>query len=88
MFHYCGHCDYKSTRSYHYCGHCDFKSTRSYILLRHMDRRHAALEDDEDKKGEIDVLNGEGMKQDEMKLHQESIDVFKIYKLLQRMKNK
>ena len=27
-----------------------------------MARRHAALEDDEDKKGEIEVLNGEGMK--------------------------
>ena len=53
MFHYCGHCDYKSTRSYHYCGNCDFKSTRSYNLLRHMGRRHAALEDDENKKGEI-----------------------------------
>ena len=36
----------------------------------------------------IDVLNGEGMKQDEMKLHQKSIDIFEIYKLLQRMKNK
>ena len=44
-----------------------------------MARKHAALEDDEDKKGTIDVLNGEGMKQDEMKLHQESVDVFKIH---------
>ena len=72
----------------YYCGHCDFKSTRSYNLLRHIGRRHAALEDDENKKGEIYALNGEEMKQDEMNLHQESIDVLKIYKLLQRMKNK
>ena len=51
-----------------------------------MARKHAALEDDQDKKGEIEVLNGEGMKQDEMKLLEESIEVLKIYKLLQRMK--
>ena len=41
-----------------------------------------------EKKGEIYVLSGEGMKQDEMKLLEESIEVLKIYKLQQRMKNK
>ena len=51
-----------------------------------MARKHVAPEDDQDKKGEIDVLNGEGMKQDEMNLLEESIEVLKIYKLLQRMK--
>ena len=70
----------------HYCGHCDLKCTRRYNLKVHMERKHAALEDDQDKKGEIEVLNGEGMKQDEMKLLEESIEVLKIYKLLQRMK--
>ena len=39
-----------------------------------MARKHAALEDDQDKKGEIEVLNGEGMK-----LLEESIEVLKIY---------
>ena len=53
-----------------------------------MARKHVSLEDDQEKKGEIDVLNGEGIKQDEMKLLEESIEVLKIYKLLQRMKNK
>ena len=67
-----------------YCGHCDFKSTRRYILLVHIARKHAALED---KKGEIEVLNGEGMKQDEMKMLEESIEIKKIYKLLKRMKH-
>ena len=70
----------------HYCGHCDFKSNRRYNLKVHMARKHVAPEDDQDKKGEIDVLNGEGMKQDEMKLLEESEEVLKIYKLLQRMK--
>ena len=51
----------------HYCGHCDFKCTRRYNIKVHMGRKHAALEDDEDKKGETEVLNGEGMKQDEIK---------------------
>ena len=67
-----------------YCGHCDFKCTRRYNLKLHMARKHAALEDDQDKKGEIEVLNGEGMKQDEMKLLEESIEALQIYKLLQR----
>ena len=51
-----------------------------------MARKHVSLEDDQEKKGEIDVLNGEGIKQDEMKLLEENIEVLKIYKLLQRMK--
>ena len=34
-----------------------------------MARKHAALEDDQVKKEEIEALNGDGMKQDEMKLH-------------------
>ena len=31
-------------------------------------RKHAALEHDQEKRGEINVLNGDGMKQDEMNL--------------------
>ena len=36
-----------------------------------MHSKHAALQGDQEKKGEIDVLNGEGMKQDEIKLLEE-----------------
>ena len=59
----------------HYCGHSDFKSNRRYNLKVHKPRKHVALEDGQEKKGEIDVLNGEGMKQDEMKVLEESIEV-------------
>ena len=51
-----------------------------------MQRKHAALEDDQVRKGDIEVLNGEGTKQYELKLLEESIEVLKIYKQLKRMK--
>ena len=46
------------------CISCDFKTHKKYNLKVHIARKHVALEDDQEKKGEIDVVNGEGMKQD------------------------
>ena len=43
----------------HNYGHCDFKSNRRYNLKLHKARKLAALEDDQDKKGEIEWRRNE-----------------------------
>ena len=57
----------------HYCGHCDYNTKRRWVLAIHMKSVHKHQKDLEDE--EIDLFK-------------ESIEVWKIYKLLQRMRNK
>ena len=62
-----------------YCGHCEYKTTDRTELNGHMEIDHsederAPLAEDESFHQEEEVVN--------------AIEVWKIYKLLQRMKNK
>ena len=83
-----------------YCAHCDFKSKRKYNVKRHIGRKHAHIHNQEEDIGE-DIVGARVCtpftEQDEMnvkyeikdsELLEDSIEVKKIYKLLQRMKNK
>ena len=90
---------YSETVKMNYCAHCDFKSKRKYNVKIHMQRKHAPILDQEDVGQDIaggrvntpfTELNELHVK-DEVKdpeLLEDSIEVLKIYKLLQRMKNK
>ena len=82
-----------------YCAHCDFKSPYLSSMKRHIGRKHSHILNQEDV-GE-DIAGGrvntpftelnELHVKDEVKdpeLLEDSIEVLKIYKLLQRMKNK
>jgi len=82
-----------------YCAHCDFKSKRKYNVKRHIGRKHAPILDQEDVGEDIagSRVNTPFTEQDEVdvkdedkdpELLEDSIEVLKIYKLLQRMKNK
>ena len=82
-----------------YCAHCDFKSKRKYNVKTHMQRKHAPILDQEDVGQDIagGRVNTPFTEQDELhvkdevkdpELLEDSIEVLKIYKLLQRMKNK
>ena len=82
-----------------YCAHCNYKSTRMWCVKRHIGRKHSHILDQEDVDEDIagtsvctpfTELNELHVK-DEVKdpeLLEDSIEVLKIYKLLQRMKNK
>ena len=93
----CNKCS--ETVKMNYCAHCDFKSKRKYNVKTHMQRKHSPILDQEDV-GE-DIAAGRvntpftqpeiSNVKDEVKnqeLLEDSIEVLKIYKLLQRMKNK
>ena len=81
------------------CAHCDFKSKRKYNVKTHMQRKHSPILDQEDvgednaadrvntpfTQPEISNVKDEVNNQE---LLEDSIEVLKIYKLLQRMKNK
>ena len=93
----CNKCS--ETVKMNYCAHCDFKSKRKYNVKTHMQRKHAPILKQEDVGEDIAAgrvntpfteLNELHVK-DEVKdqeLLEDSIEVLKIYKLLQRMKNK
>ena len=69
----------------HYCAHCDYTSDRRWCVLRHQSRKHKMV------KEEIveHPLPMQSEKQStDWELMEDSIQVLKIYKLLQRMKNK
>ena len=68
----------------YYCGHCSYKSKISWILLSHLNQCHTDLELEQEKKP-IDMLNEEDQK-NKMKLKEESMDIFELCKLLQKMK--
>ena len=93
----CNKCS-KNLKIY-YCTYCDFKSKRKYNVKIQMQRKHAHILDQEDVGEDIDrarvctpfTESNEMHVKDEAKdpeLLEDSIEVLKIYKLLQRMKNK
>merc|ERR1712208_50505 len=80
-----------------YCAHCNYKSKRKYNVTRHMQRKHALTLEQEDvgkdiAEGRVNTPFTEQVElhvKDEVKdseLLEDSIEVLKIYKLLQRMK--
>ena len=82
-----------------YCAHCDFKSPYLSSMKRHIGIKHAPILDQEDVGEDIARARvhtpftepNEMHVKDEVKdpeLFENSIEVLKIYKLLQRMKNK
>ena len=93
----CNKCS--ETVKMNYCAHCDFKSKRKYNVKTHMQRKHAPILDQEDVGQDIagGRVNTPFTEQDELhvkdevidpELLEECIEVLKIYKLLQRIKNK
>ena len=82
-----------------YCTYCDFKSKRKYNVKRHIGIKHSHILDQEDVGEDIArarvctpfTEQDEMVVKDEVKnpeLLEDSIEVLKIYKLLQRMKNR
>ena len=82
-----------------YCAHCNYKSTRKYNVKRHIGIKHSHIHDQEDVGEDIAgarvrtpfTESNEMHVKDELKdpvLLEDIIEVLKIYKLLQRMKNK
>ena len=70
---------------FHYCAHCDYKSQRRSDVKRHQSRKH--------KTPNVEVIEHPlPIQIDEqpmnLDLMEDSIQVYKIFKLLQRMKNK
>ena len=69
----------------HYCAHCDYNSYCKSNVSRHQSRKHKMV------KEEVEDYPLPMQHEDQSKdwdLMEDSIQVFKIYKLLQRMKNK
>ena len=65
----------------HYCAHCDYNSERMYNLKVHQRNKHN-IEKERVHQQPIQT------QPTDWDLMEDSIQVFKIYKLLQRMKNK
>ena len=93
----CNKCS--ETVKMNYCSHCNYKTKRNFNMKRHIGRMHSAILKQE-YVGE-DIAGGREnttfTEQDELHVKDEvkdpvlledSIEVLKIYKLLQRMKNK
>ena len=68
----------------HFCAHCDYNSTSRWHVARHQSRKHKILKE-KVKECPVPIQNEEQPK--DRDLMEDSIQVFKIYKLLQRMKN-
>ena len=69
----------------YWCTHCNYNSERMYNLKVHQSRKHKMIKEE--------VVEPPPPMQSEEQftdwdLMEDSIEVFKIYKLLQRMKNK
>ena len=93
----CNKCS--ETVKMNYCAHCNYKTKRNFDMKRHIVRMHAHIHDQEDVGEDIAgaSVRTPFTEQDEMHLKDEvknpellvdSIEVLKIYKLLQRIKNK
>ena len=69
----------------HYCSHCDYNSHHKWCVKQHESRKHKMVKEEVVK----DPLPMQSKEQPtDWDLMEDSIEVFKIYKLLQRMKNK
>ena len=69
----------------HYCAHCDYNSERMYNLKLHQRNKHKMVKE-EVVEHPLPMQSEE--QSTDWELMEDSIEVFKIYKLLQRMKNK
>jgi len=63
----------------HFCTQCNYQSDDKWCVRRHQSRKHKMVKE-EVKECPLQLADRE--------LMEDSIQVFKIYKLLQRMKNK
>ena len=70
------------TDKFYYCAHCDFKSEYKHNMKRHMETKHSHTQEDVNQQTEP---SDKTVKCNDMV---EAAEVLKIYKLLQRMKNK
>ena len=80
-----------------YCGHCDYKSDYKSKVKRHIQVKHSHKQEDVDQDitgvrahtpfTQQEILNGKDEVKNQEQL-EDSFEVLKIYKLLQRMKNK
>ena len=69
-------------RMFHYCAHCNYKSDNRWCVRRHQSRKHKTPYDEV-------VEHPLPIQQPmDLDLMEDSIQVFKIFKLLQRMRNK
>ena len=93
----CNKCS--ETVKMNYCSHCNYKTKRNFDMKRHIGIKHAHILDQEDVGEDIARARvctpftepNEMHVKDELKdpvLLEDIIEVLKIYKLLQRMKNK
>ena len=64
-----------------YCAHCDYATKRQFDLKRHMERKHSHTQEDMNQQTET------SKERVECNNLGEAVEVWKIYKLLQRMKN-
>ena len=69
----------------HYCAHCNYNSHYRANLRRHQGTKHKMLKEEVEEYGLPMQYEEKPM---DLDLMEDSIEVFKIYKLLQRMKNK
>ena len=65
-----------------YCGHCEYKSNYQQNVKRHMERKHSHTQEEVSPHT---VASKETVQCNDLI---EAVEVWKIYKLLQRMKNK
>jgi hypothetical protein len=72
-------------RMVHYCAHCNYKSPHRWNVIRHQSRKHK-LQNKEVVEHPTPMQSEEQLT--DLEFMEDSIQVFKIYKLLQRMKNK
>ena len=69
----------------HYCAHCDYNSNRRWCVLRHQIKKHKMVKEEVE---EYPLPMHHEEQSIDRDLMEDSIQVFKIYKLLKRMKNK
>ena len=69
----------------HYCAHCDYNSHLRWCVRRHQNVKHKT-QNEEVVEHPLPMRSEEQLA--DWELMEDSIEVLKIYKLLQRMKNK
>jgi hypothetical protein len=67
----------------HYCAHCDYNSPKRCNVRRHQNRKHRTIKEEVEEYQQ--PMQSEEQPTD-WELMEDSIQVYKIYKLLQRMK--